>query len=373
MLLTKTTKVNWNPANIKWYEEKGYIFTKWKDEFEVKIEDLTKGSYSKIIVNVLCDNPSCEHSSGTVSYKAYIENIKKHSGEYICYNCLRKCLYKFDTKNNLVSKNETNQRICNVENCTSVHVAQGYCEYHYRKLVIREEKCKINGCTEYAYVKGFCKNHYYINKRFGYIPIRNRRDNLEIIEHNNYAEIVLYDINYEPHAYTQIDIEEIDKIKQYKWRVNGNGYVCGWVGDKTIFLHRFLMNAPEDKVVHHKNHIIKDNRKENLVLCTYLENSIDRIDIEQYNNSGYIGIFYNYKNRLNPWAAFLSEKILKEIGKTSSYIGHFHTYDDAVYHRDLYELYYYKEFSPRFDILKNKYKDIFKDIINNGLSGYIKQ
>lgn len=50
MLLTKTILVKWNPSNRKWYESKGYIFSKWKDEFEVKVEDLTNGSH--VLVNV---------------------------------------------------------------------------------------------------------------------------------------------------------------------------------------------------------------------------------------------------------------------------------------------------------------------------------
>ena len=43
-IISKTVKVKWHPTNKKHYEELGYIFTKWGDEFEVKVEDLTKGS-----------------------------------------------------------------------------------------------------------------------------------------------------------------------------------------------------------------------------------------------------------------------------------------------------------------------------------------
>ena len=39
-LLTKEVEMKWNPRNYKYFIEKGYQFTKWKDTFLVKIEDL---------------------------------------------------------------------------------------------------------------------------------------------------------------------------------------------------------------------------------------------------------------------------------------------------------------------------------------------
>ena len=53
-LVSKTAKVKWNASNKKYYESLGYIYTKMGDEFEVRIEDLTKGSHVK--VDCLCDN-----------------------------------------------------------------------------------------------------------------------------------------------------------------------------------------------------------------------------------------------------------------------------------------------------------------------------
>ena len=45
--------IQWGKRNKDWYESKGYIFTKYNDEFNVKAEDLTKGSHAK--VKVICD------------------------------------------------------------------------------------------------------------------------------------------------------------------------------------------------------------------------------------------------------------------------------------------------------------------------------
>ena len=46
--------MKWNPRNKKYYEELGYVFTTYGDEFEVKVEDLAKGSMYK--VQCICDN-----------------------------------------------------------------------------------------------------------------------------------------------------------------------------------------------------------------------------------------------------------------------------------------------------------------------------
>ena len=40
MLLSKTIKIKWNSRTRKYYELKGYPYTKMGDEFEVDIKDL---------------------------------------------------------------------------------------------------------------------------------------------------------------------------------------------------------------------------------------------------------------------------------------------------------------------------------------------
>ena len=44
-LITKEVLVSWHHANKKYYEEKGYPFTKYGDEFLVKVEDLPNSSH----------------------------------------------------------------------------------------------------------------------------------------------------------------------------------------------------------------------------------------------------------------------------------------------------------------------------------------
>ena len=50
MLLTKIVEVKWHPRNKIWYENKGYIFTKIGNTFEVKVEDLINNSHCMVKV-----------------------------------------------------------------------------------------------------------------------------------------------------------------------------------------------------------------------------------------------------------------------------------------------------------------------------------
>ena len=85
-LITKTVKVKWNPSNKKHYEELGYVYAKMGNEFEVKVEHLTKGSEAKVIC--LCDNCSKELPW---SYKVYNKCVKEDGRTY-CNDCANKII-----------------------------------------------------------------------------------------------------------------------------------------------------------------------------------------------------------------------------------------------------------------------------------------
>ena len=84
-LITKKVMIKWEYKTKKWYESKGYIFTQWKDEFEVRVEDLQNGSHVK--VNVLCDG--CGELLKGVRLPDYLRRIKK-DGKYYCKKCANK-------------------------------------------------------------------------------------------------------------------------------------------------------------------------------------------------------------------------------------------------------------------------------------------
>ena len=89
-LISKTVIIKWNSRNKKYYEELGYNFTHYGDEFIVKIKDLTINS--KIKVKCLCD--SCKKELN-ITYQNY-NRTKKENGKTYCINCARK---KFSGRN----------------------------------------------------------------------------------------------------------------------------------------------------------------------------------------------------------------------------------------------------------------------------------
>ena len=56
------------------------------------------------------------------------------------------------------------------------------------------KKCTVEGCNNKHHAKGYCSRHYQQYKRCGCINHvgRSEKDLNEIIEHDDYAEIILY-------------------------------------------------------------------------------------------------------------------------------------------------------------------------------------
>lgn len=78
--------VRWNAANRKHYESLGYTFSHKNDTFYVSVEELPKGSHTKIAVK-------CDYC-GLIIYKDYRDYLKQKKageGEDCCYSC---CVHK---------------------------------------------------------------------------------------------------------------------------------------------------------------------------------------------------------------------------------------------------------------------------------------
>lgn len=101
-LITKSVKVKWNAKNRKWYEGKGYIFTKTSEVFEINTSDLITTSHIK--VDCKCDSCGKERN---MTYQEYCVHTIK-TGKYFCIKCAHqlyggKTLQKTLLKNNGVS------------------------------------------------------------------------------------------------------------------------------------------------------------------------------------------------------------------------------------------------------------------------------
>lgn len=80
-IIDKKVLVKWSKAYKKYYENKGYIFTKIGDVFEIDVTELPK--LSTINVMVMCDVCKKVHK---IRYASYIRNCVDN--EYRCSNCM---------------------------------------------------------------------------------------------------------------------------------------------------------------------------------------------------------------------------------------------------------------------------------------------
>lgn len=90
-------KVSWHNVTRKHYENKGYVFTKYRDYFYVNAEDLSLGCHAK--VKVICDYCNNEFT------KEYCNYLHEHdNGKDCCAKCQPKknteiCMEKYGVTN----------------------------------------------------------------------------------------------------------------------------------------------------------------------------------------------------------------------------------------------------------------------------------
>ena len=101
-------------------------------------------------------------------------------------------------------------------------------------------------------------------------------------------------------GYFVIDTEKYDKIRQYCWvkiKQKGVEYAITRVNNKNIYLHRFITDCPDNKVIDHIDRNGLNNKMENLKICTIFENNQNR------KNINIAGI--NFRKDTNKWRARL--------------------------------------------------------------------
>lgn len=142
-------------------------------------------------------------------------------------------------------------------------------------------------------------------------------------------------------GYTQLgekfyfDLEDYDKIKGYCWYVNNIGYIVTHEGDKTLLLHRFVMNPNEDEIVDHMYNEKYDNRKCRLRIATKAQNC-QNAKTHSNNTSGRTGVSFDKQN--GKW-----KYVIQFNNKRKSKTG-FNTFEEAVKAREEAEIKYHKEF-----------------------------
>ena len=92
-------------------------------------------------------------------------------------------------------------------------------------------------------------------------------------------------------VYAKIDIEDIERCKEIGiWSLTKAGYVANC--NNGIYLHRFIMNCPNNFEVDHIFHDPLDNRKSQLRIATSSQQKMN-VGLRSDNSSGHRGVFYD--------------------------------------------------------------------------------
>ena len=203
------------------------------------------------------------------------------------------------------------------------------------------DKCEIDGCCSKGrvtfskkYQMKLCDRHRGQLDQYGKIFTRTVFDKNEIVVHDGYAEVVLYNPNHEEIARAKIDTEDIDMVKDYKWKLSVQGYAAS--GENSILMHRLIMNCPKDMVVDHIDHDTLNNRKANMRVCTRSNNGSNQV-VQKNNKTGVTGVHWDNKREL--WIA----QIMLDYKHIP--LGSFVEFEDAVAARKSAEDKYFGEFA----------------------------
>lgn len=138
------------------------------------------------------------------------------------------------------------------------------------------------------------------------------------------------------------DLEDYDKIKDYKWCLDENGYaksVDAETGQK-VSMHRLIMglnsNDNAEIIDHVHSDRQNDNRKANLRIVTSSQNSMNRA-LSSNNTSGVTGVSWHKRKEL--WGAYIG------INRKLVNLGYYSDINDAIAERKKAEKKYFGKYS----------------------------
>lgn len=193
--------------------------------------------------------------------------------------------------------------------------------------------------------KMFCRRHYDHMYVYGEVLERTRNDRNEIVKHEDYAEIIIYNMKNIEIARTIIDKECIEKVSKYKWYMGGHGYVCTLDEDgRYLALHQLLMGTKDtNHLVDHKDRNPLNNRVSNLRKANKAINTINT-DIRKHNTSGVTGVSFN--KQLGKWRAYITNN------KKRIELGVFEEKESAIIERLKAEKEFFNEYAPQQHLFK---------------------
>lgn len=210
-------------------------------------------------------------------------------------------------------------------------------EYIALSKTLLNGTCKSCGCI----TKERCTNNISKNKKY-----------------NIYDLTGEYGIGYyKDNTEFYFDLNNYDKIKDCYWTKKDEYAVTVTLKTKLgkrISMHQLLYGDYVDHIDGNRS----NNRKYNIRKATTSENN-SNTKIYKNNKSGVKGV--SYHDAYGYKATIQKNKIVYDLIYT-------YNFEEAVLYREIAELYLFKEFSRRYNELKNKYKDIdLENFIKNNI------
>lgn len=157
---------------------------------------------------------------------------------------------------------------------------------------------------------------------------------------DNHAEMI---IESKVHGIikVKIDKEDLEKCSKLTWHYAKNKdskYIQSRIKGKMVKLHRYIMDINDSNlVVDHINRNPLDNRKSNLRICSYKENSFNK-SIRADNTSGITGVSFHKINK--KWRAKI------KYNNITIHLGYFEDMNEALVNRRIAEEMLFGEYSP---------------------------
>ena len=191
-------EITWNTMNRNWYIDKGYKYTKCRDKFIVRGEDLYPGSRSKI--KVICDY--CE--------KEYITNGFTHGkamNEYPYKDCCDVCTGKKTSEVSYKRRQEKAwsalEKVCEEKGYSIITSKDEYVDKHMRIKYMCPKHGIQSGMLDNIISKGtgcpLCKNEY-IGKVLSHDTddveyLINSYNNNKLLNKNDYKDALTHNLD----------------------------------------------------------------------------------------------------------------------------------------------------------------------------------
>ena len=211
-------------------------------------------------------------------------------------------------------------------------------------------KCDICGreCKKKISLQGYtlCSKHIHQLLKYGNFQDNNPRTTKDLNEYRICGDTVVFDVydqKLNKNGEFVIDLEDLDKVKRYRWRKSYGRIVTGNNSKTrpTLYLTHLLLDINSTDYHNKIDHIDGDpsnNRKSNLRVCTQGQNVLNKSFMSN-NTSGIIGVSRDHrKNRKTNWCAEI------RLNKKRWHIGAYKTIEEAAYARYIAEKILFKEF-----------------------------